>query len=454
MAKKKQSESIAIKSTMVLRPRKLIADREEKVRGKGNKTVGSGMTKKTIRSPKPEKNINATGSTMVLRPRKQTEEKIEVKGKKTVGSGMTRIVDSGIGKIGRKRKVMAYESNSKTAENVVKRVKAMNKNIKETSPTVRRPKPEKTIHTTGRTMVLRPRTPKAKVEMPAKKNEKTKGKMSVEVNKKVGGKKKTVATGKIKIGNAVKIGTYAKRKLAADKGDIKVGRSITHKNNQLVKRKKTDNVVTKSIFPAEIIMEILSWLPVKFFGTPMIVCKQWYALIQDRHFIEKQMSRNFSYTESRVRQGYKKVCSCQGLRLERNTSTKRYCIRNPNTKQFLELPDPPTGKFDIIFRYVPPTCNYKIVLIYDKNNIRCCDLSVGNDELSWRLLKMPTRDYLKRNIKIFSTNLFREVVHCVRVFASGDDMFEEVVSLDLGTEQHKVARRSIQKLGKCLDYKL
>ncbi|WOG89919.1 hypothetical protein DCAR_0209159 [Daucus carota subsp. sativus] len=408
MAKKKQSESVATKSTMVLRPR----------------TPAAGKK-----------------GTMVLRPRIPAagEEKIEgkAKGKKTIGRGVIRIADSGKCEISRKRRGQAYENNSQTAEKMVRRVKGINKNFKETPLSIQSPEPKKNIHTTGSSMVLRPRTLKARAELAVKVDEKTKRKISMQVNKKNDGKK-TVATGKNKIGNAIKIGTSAKRKLAADKGNTEIA-GVTHKRNQRVKRKKTNIVVTNSVFPPELIMEILSWLPLKFFGSPMVVCREWYASIQDRHFIENQMNRNYDYTESKAREGYNVVYSCDGLKLEENTSTKKYCIRNPDTKQFLELPDPPSGSYVIMFVYVPLTLNYKAVSIYaEANNIQCCDLSVGNDELSWRLLKMPSTGYLEKKRKRFSIIPTNDVVHCVRVFGSDDDMVEEVVSLDLGTEKFTV----------------
>lgn len=546
----------------------------------------------------------ATKSTMVLRPRTQTTGEEKVKENKIAASGI-RSVDSENGDIVRKRKVTSDERKTGTDENIVKRVKAMNKNEMEMGPaigsfrvlrsnsakkgdesrkevvkkesaeaktkkqkenlstkkeallTIRSPKQKKNIPAAiGSTMVLRSRTLKAKREVPLKVDEKTKGKMPMELNE-----KKTVANGKTKIGIAAKIGTAGRRKFAADKSNTEVAgsrvkklkavinrnemdkgaasestrvlrsnrvktqdesgkkyikkgsaevqtkklkknllakkeaslttRSPTPKknipvrkkasstigsrkpkknlpveaskrivrkgeksedplskeqgtdtianNHRTVKRKKTTCVVTDSVLPPEIIMEILSWLPVKFFGSPMVVCKQWYALIQDRHFVEKHMSRNMNYIKAKVRQGYKEIYAYDGLKLEMNTSTRKYCIRNPDTKQFLELPDPHSSDHVIFFAYVPRTLNYKVVSIDDdKNSIECCDLSVENVELSWRLLKMPTKDYPKGKRKKFSVLVIGDVVHCFRVIASGDDMVEEVVSFDLGTEQFTV----------------
>ncbi|KAL1829789.1 hypothetical protein ACET3Z_008201 [Daucus carota] len=226
------------------------------------------------------------------------------------------------------------------------------------------------------------------------------------------------------------------------------------------KRKTTTTniVVTDSIFPPEIIIEILSWVEIECHGTLMLVCKHWNALIQDRHFMEKHMSRaqrtvrKFVYyykpdvktnraEEIVLRRYYRYVYACDGLYLLKNVITKKYCIRNPFTKQALELPDPHEGIRGIVFSYVPSTSNYKFVSVYDdERGTECCEvLSVGSDELSsWRVLKMPKRDYLKKQRKKFSVVSTGDAVHCVRVIARGAVMVEEVISLDLGTEKFTV----------------
>ncbi|KAK1400763.1 F-box domain-containing protein [Heracleum sosnowskyi] len=227
---------------------------------------------------------------------------------------------------------------------------------------------------------------------------------------------------------------------------------------KLIKGKKTDNVVDDSLFPPEIIIEILSWLPIEFSGRVMLVCKQWYALIQDRHFMEKQMSRadkefrkyvlcyendvsadSDNENESFMHY-YSTVYACDGLHLEKDRFKNKYRICNPTTKRVLELPDPHEGSHGIVFSYVPSTSNYKFVSIYDdESSTECCEVfSVENDESSWRLLGMPTRDYPNRNRKKCSVVSTGDAVHCVRVIAIGAVMVEEVVSLDLGTEQFTV----------------
>ena len=227
---------------------------------------------------------------------------------------------------------------------------------------------------------------------------------------------------------------------------------------KLIKGKMINTVVTDSLFPPEIIIEILSRVPIEFHGRLMLVCKQWNALIQDRHFMEKHMSRahrnerEFVLYSKRLvstnigngivlRRSYRHVYSCDGLYLQKNVVTNKYHIRNLFTKQALELPDPHEGIRGIVFSYVPSTSNYKFVSVYDdERGTECCEvLSVGSDELSsWRLLKKPNRDYLIKNGKKFSVVSTGDAVHYVRVIASGAVMVEEVVSLDLGTEQFTV----------------
>ncbi|KAK1357591.1 hypothetical protein POM88_050847 [Heracleum sosnowskyi] len=136
----------------------------------------------------------------------------------------------------------------------------------------------------------------------------------------------------------------------------------------------------------------------------------------------------------------------------------KYRICNPTTKRVLELPDPHEGSHGIVFSYVPSTSNYKFVSIYDdESSTECCEVfSVENDESSWRLLGMPTRDYPNRNRKKCSVVSTGDAVHCVGVIAIGAVMVEEVVSLDLGTEQfycHRFSKRSIPKLGEGLAFK-
>lgn len=429
MAKKKQSESVATKMTMVLRPRK--------------PTIGVKKVKENAKRKMPmtDRKFMASGK---LNIGKAAKTGTAVKRKFAADEGNTKVVGSGVKKL---KTVMNKNEMNKDAaigstrvlrsnrakkgdesgrkESAEAKTKKVNQNIlakKEAPLTSRSPDPKKkksvkkeASHTIG--------SPKLKKNLPAE--------ASQRITRKGGTLDDPLSKEQAK-------DTIANKHISSQ--GFKNQETGTNKKNELIKKKKTNIVVPDSMFPPEIIMEILSWLPTKFFGAPMVVCKQWYALIQDRHFIEMHMRRNTNYIDSEVRQGYMKVYDCDGMKLEMNTSTQKYRIRNPDTKQFLEIPDPHKGSHCIVFLYVPCTSNYKIVSIFDdKNGIECCEvLSVGMDELSWRLLKMPTEDYLERNRKKISVILIDDVVHCVRVIASGADMIEEVVSLDLGTEQFTI----------------
>ncbi|KAA8515451.1 hypothetical protein F0562_018938 [Nyssa sinensis] len=174
--------------------------------------------------------------------------------------------------------------------------------------------------------------------------------------------------------------------------------------------------VTQPSVPNEIIIEILSWLPVKILVRLKCVCKQWYTLIQDRHSIEKNMSRTTSVSHqynkivaTLSRDSYQVICGCDGLLLTRSSASNKHWIQNPTTCQMLELPDPHEGSFGITFSFIPSTSNYKLVSVYDDKeepgDEGCEVLTVGS-----------------------------AAVHCVRVFNVGSNIYEEVVSLDLETE--------------------
>uniref|UniRef100_A0A5B7BHY0 F-box domain-containing protein n=1 Tax=Davidia involucrata TaxID=16924 RepID=A0A5B7BHY0_DAVIN len=202
--------------------------------------------------------------------------------------------------------------------------------------------------------------------------------------------------------------------------------------------------VTQPRIPSEIIIEILSWLPVKILVRLKCVCKQWYALIQDRHFIEKHISRANSVVHQHNRivdtpapGSWHVVCGCDGLLLEKSNTSYKYWIQNPATCQILELPDPHDGSFGITFSFIPSTGNYKLVCVYDNKeetgNEGCEVLTVGSDD-SWRPLKIPNLHDLNKKRDRVSVVSAGAAVHCIRVYNVGSNIYEEVVSLDLETE--------------------
>uniref|UniRef100_A0A2N9ITD9 F-box domain-containing protein n=1 Tax=Fagus sylvatica TaxID=28930 RepID=A0A2N9ITD9_FAGSY len=79
--------------------------------------------------------------------------------------------------------------------------------------------------------------------------------------------------------------------------------------------------------PLEIVMEILSWLPVKYVLRMKCVCKQWYALTQDRHFIEKHMSRLVSVYDDNEEAG---IEGCEILTIGSDNSWRTLNFPNLN----------------------------------------------------------------------------------------------------------------------------
>ncbi|CAK9135454.1 unnamed protein product [Ilex paraguariensis] len=205
---------------------------------------------------------------------------------------------------------------------------------------------------------------------------------------------------------------------------------------------KTSIPVTQPIFLPEIVMEILSWLPVQSLLRLQLVCKQWYALMQDRHFVEKHMSQatvlicwyNVNQLPPAADETFELICGCDGLLLKRSHSSYKYHIHNPTARQILELPDPHEIIYFITLFFVPATGNYKLVSIYNEKeesgSKRCEVLTIGKDD-SWRSLQIPKlEDHHKRErVAILSAGA---TVHCIWESQIRSDI--EVLSIDLGTE--------------------
>ena len=202
-------------------------------------------------------------------------------------------------------------------------------------------------------------------------------------------------------------------------------------------------------------MEILSWLPVKYVLRMKCVCKQWYALTQDRHFIEKHMSRvtniarfyNTLLINPLIGGGgggdgeiFYLICGCIGLLLEKSNASKKYYIKNFATCQILELPEPRKNSFGMTFSFVPSTGCFKLVSVYDDNEeagIEGCEiLTIGSDN-SWRTLNFPNlNDANKKREKLMVVSA-GEAFHCIKVNKVGTRFCAEMISLDLESESFK-----------------
>lgn len=175
-----------------------------------------------------------------------------------------------------------------------------------------------------------------------------------------------------------------------------------------------------------------------------VVCKQWYAIVQDRHFIERHMSRgtlraiiNKIPSSPPTHETFQLICGCDGLLLRKSNVSHKYHIKNPTTHQILELPDPKKTTLAMTFSFVRSTSEYKLVSTYDdetdRNGAFCEVLTVGRDNL-WKPLKMPNLndvDKKRDRISVVSTD---SAVHCFQICKIGSKFSQEVVSLDLGTE--------------------
>ncbi|KAK2990989.1 hypothetical protein RJ640_005471 [Escallonia rubra] len=204
--------------------------------------------------------------------------------------------------------------------------------------------------------------------------------------------------------------------------------------------------------PHEVIVEILSWLPVEVLLRLQLVCKEWYAIIRDRYFLEKHISRatcatsfnirrttTVSPTPSSAQHKVHLICGCDGLELERSNATKKYHIVNPTIRKTLELPDPHEDSLGMTFSFVPATGDYKLVSIYKDEHRHVCFevLSVETDS-SWRPLKFPEIEILDKKRKKCFLVPTDAAVHYVGVTRKGSDVEEVVASLNLETETFTV----------------
>ncbi|XP_075655152.1 putative F-box protein At3g10240 [Castanea sativa] len=201
--------------------------------------------------------------------------------------------------------------------------------------------------------------------------------------------------------------------------------------------------------PLDIIMEILSWLPVKYVLRMKCVCKQWYALTQDCQFIEKHMSQVTNITRfyntcpvrsapsGSGREIFQLICGCNGLLLSKSNASGKYYIANHATRQILGLPDPRKNSFGMTFSFVPSSGYYKLVSVYDDNEeagIEGCEiLTIGSDN-SWRTLNLPNLKNANKKREKIMIVLAGEAVHCIRVNKVRTCFCTEIVSLDLENE--------------------
>ncbi|KAL0398717.1 UNVERIFIED_CONTAM: hypothetical protein Sradi_2215000 [Sesamum radiatum] len=206
------------------------------------------------------------------------------------------------------------------------------------------------------------------------------------------------------------------------------------------------------IFPPEVVMEILSWLPFKSLMKAQLVSKQWRALIHDHYFIQKHMGQSSVVWHwynvvwpgpSAPIDSFSYIHGCDGLLLLRSNCSFKYCVWNPATRRVLELPDPHSGNYGFVLCYVRATGNYRIVAIYNdqESGREGCEVFTPGHSKEWRRITFPritTANNGYRFTDRVSVVSAGEAVHCVIVIEVAEGRFERVVSLDMGTETFTV----------------
>ncbi|CAI9784455.1 unnamed protein product [Fraxinus pennsylvanica] len=185
-------------------------------------------------------------------------------------------------------------------------------------------------------------------------------------------------------------------------------------------------VMTHLFLPEEITIEILSRLPVKSLLRFKCVCKTWFSIIQDPKFIDMHMYRAPCTVEYRSSNDteFTFVRYRQGLVLERKNSTKAYRLRNPATKQILDLPRPrdQSGIYTNMC-YIPTTNDLKVVYIHyskDEGNRKVLVYTVfrvGNC-LTWKRLDSPSS--CNHRIVWPTTKVLGTVFYSIKLGLMGD----------------------------------
>lgn len=166
--------------------------------------------------------------------------------------------------------------------------------------------------------------------------------------------------------------------------------------------------------------------------------KQWYAIIQDRQFVEMQMERStISFHFQSVNETFQYRHACDGLLLEKSKNSGEYRIRNPATKKMLVLPNPHHESIVVAISFHPSTGTYIVISIYNgrKEGKKggCEVLDIGSENLSWRPLEISNFANLNRKRETITTLFVDKIYHCARVYEDGSGDCE-IVSIDLNKE--------------------
>ncbi|KAL3519558.1 hypothetical protein ACH5RR_017707 [Cinchona calisaya] len=199
--------------------------------------------------------------------------------------------------------------------------------------------------------------------------------------------------------------------------------------------KNNSNMKREIFLPDDIIIEILSRLPVQSLGRCTCVCKLWYTIIQDRKFTEMQLRRSRCVLDYGDQEIFKYLNNRDGFLLEQSNLTGKYHIRNPTTKRVFDLPDPHGKSKHMRMINSPKNYNYKLICVYPKEgteNGGCQVLTVGTD-ITWRDLECPGLHNLGKEGEWFFSQSTEDTFFVIRFFNPRFGV-SEVVCLDIESE--------------------
>ncbi|KAG8385691.1 hypothetical protein BUALT_Bualt03G0071400 [Buddleja alternifolia] len=174
-----------------------------------------------------------------------------------------------------------------------------------------------------------------------------------------------------------------------------VGLTLT--DNILISQNR-ENDPSMAILPPEIIIGLLTYIPLKSLTQLQLVCKEWRAIIHEHYFIEKHMD-----SFPMVHYWYN---------VDNNNNNSSDSVRAS---------------------YLHATKNYRIVSVYeDKESGReCCEVFTPGHSETWRYLMFPENVNLTWNKKDKRVIVISSgVAHCLLSTVNVGDDWTKVSALD------------------------
>lgn len=219
---------------------------------------------------------------------------------------------------------------------------------------------------------------------------------------------------------------------------------------------------SEPFIPHEIYFEILGWLTVADLLRCKCVCKKWFAMIQDRKFIEMHMKRagrrylhkseDGTRGSNEIDQTFEILYHFDGLLVELGCSSQELRIRNPATRRILDLPYPNQEPSQLFISYLPCTGSYKVVSVYDGElegqKSGCEVLDIGSGNLLWKPLEIFNYHEQDRMQEKIEVRMVGGIFHFTRFVEDGLGEFE-IVSMDLDNEVFTCCKVPKRLLSNC-----